>query len=302
MIESSRIGEEIMARKRLSDLLREEEQKAADNPAATPPDSAKPAAKTGKAAATAAKSKPAAETAEVIADQAEQVDTFVAELRQAESASPSVEATAEITVTAELEATITQLKAELEALQKAAHHQETAYQAQIQDLKKQIADRDDVHHQETADQTQIQDLKKQIADRDDAMQQLQIGLQQMQQQAEQAKTELEEARQMILQLSQVNGKTAAPAPKPAAPKSGLQTRPVLESSHAAEPELESKPLELIMPTAKPKTDERPKLHQLELRKLLDHPTQPGQVPEMPPETKPTEQPVKLTDTDVGWMD
>lgn len=272
---SSRIGGEIMARKRLSDLLREEEQKGADNPApVTPPKQTAPkqAPKTTGKATTpaAAKSKPAAETAEVIATQAEQVSSFVAELRD-QSDAASVPPAAEALAIAELETTIAQLKAELEAMQKAAHHQETAYQ------------------------TQIHDLKQQLAGRDAAMQQLQTSFEQMQQQAEQAKTDLEVARQMILQLSQVNG-------KPAATKSSLKTLPVLESPRAAEPELESKPLELIMPTAKSKTEERPKLHQLELRKVLDHPTQPGTIPEMPPETKPTEQPVKLTDTDVGWMD
>jgi hypothetical protein len=112
---------------------------------------------------------------------------------------------------------------------------------------------------------------------------------------EQLKAELESARTMILQLSEANAK---PTAKP------------LPSSRAAEPELESTNTQIVVPSAKsarpnpPATVERPKLHQLELRKMLDHPTRPGSLPPMPSETKPVEKEkeVKLSDTDVGWMD
>jgi hypothetical protein len=142
------------------------------------------------------------------------------------------------------------------------------------------------------------------------------------QQTEQLKAELDSAKQMILQLSQANAKPAPPAASkppaaPIAPIAPAASKPpaapaaqplqrnlsYLPSSRAAEPELESSNTQIVIPPAKPASLDRPKLHQLELRKVLDHPTRPGSLPPMSSEPKPAEkEEIKLSETDVGWMD
>jgi chromosome segregation ATPase len=307
MIEMARL-EVVMARKRLSDLLREEGQKAADQDAseAAKPNQASSAKSTDDATDNASDNTSDAEaipvTAEVIASQAEQVGDFVSELRDA-SAEPDHETDGAEADSSEsdnsesdnskvarsnpsapeltaLEATITQLNADLEMARQAAQSAQA---------------------QQVALQEKVTSLEAKVAAQAEVIQQLQTEKQQVeksQQQVEQLKAELESARTMILQLSQANAKpTTKPTAKP------------LPSSRAAEPELESTNTQIVVPSAKsaqpkqPSQGERPKLHQLELRKMLDHPTRPGSLPPMPSETKPAEkEKVKLSDTDVGWMD
>lgn len=266
-----------MARKRLSDLLREEGQKAGEDTKATEstnqPSQPKPSKQEDVEAAVPV-------TAEVIAAQAEHVEEFVSDLRSA-AAEPEPATAPSQPHQAELEKTIAQLKTELDTACQTAALQEAALKTQIADLQSQLAT------QETALQT------------------LQAEAQQAEQQSSQLKAELESAKQMILQLSQVNS-------TPVRPK---QTVPQpLPSTRAAEPELEPNKTQLVVPSTKLATNARPKLHELELRKVLDHPVRPGSLPPMsserpgslPPmssEAKPAEkEEVKLTDADVGWMD
>lgn len=262
-----------MARKRLSDLLREEGQKPDEKPAS------------GKTAPTKQPAKPVEEdpaipvTAEVIAHQAEQISEFVAELRDAAAPSAPIDtatiAQLEATI-AELEGTIVSLNTQLETKQQAALQKET-------DLQELIAN-----------------LEAKLDHQDELMQELKAEAKQAKQTAEQLQAELEDAKQMILQLSQANTKPAT------------THRPVLESSRAAEPELETRKQELIIPgqtkpaASQPKAPEPKanpvKQHQVVLRKLLDHPTQPGSLPPMPSEPQTAAPSMKLSETDVGWMD
>lgn len=269
-----------MARKRLSDLLREEGQKSTaqtdskkKTQETTPPSPAEvdtPAVDTVEVEAVAV-------TAEVIAAQADQVDDFVAELRDAATEPEETPAAnPDSTAIAELEETITQLKAKLATADQTAQTQADASQQQVADLQETVAD---LQAKITAQETTIQQLQKEL------------------QQVESLKSELDTAKQTILQLTQTKEKsTASPS--------------IIPSTRAAEPELEPSTAKLVMPTAKPTQIERPKLHQLELRKLLDHPTQPGSLPPMPSErisspakaSDKSDREVKLPETDVGWMD
>ncbi|XPM53484.2 MAG: hypothetical protein EDM05_035820 [Leptolyngbya sp. IPPAS B-1204] len=319
-----------MARKRLSDLLREEDQKAAARESAPEPASNQPSVdktdgnsdgKSGNQSGNQSSNQsgnqsdqtsaqtadsnlnpgpnPDTEaaaipvTAEVIASQAEQVGDFVNELRNAavepvgaevakekaaetDTVKSNVAPTVNPELVETLEATIAQLKQELTVAQERARAAE-AKQAALQD--------------------QIINLETQVAAQSEALQSLQNEKQQLQQQSqqvEQLQNELADAKTMILQLSQTNTK---PVAKP------------LPSTRAAEPELEPTNSQIVVPAAKPAPPDRPKLHQLELRRMLDHPTQPGSLPPMPSEPKPVEKDkvkdkdeVKLSEADVGWID
>lgn len=262
-----------MARKRLSDLLREEEQKGGEK---------SPEPETEQVSASPEVAKPdAAEpvvavTGEVIApDDLSQADR--GDLRNA-AAEPEPTPPAQTSDTrfsdaqaatqAALEGTIEQMKTELKSFQQmiqGAQTKATTLQAQIDQLNAETA----------AQQNKIQQLQAEV------------------EQSEQVKTELEAAKQMILKLSQ---------PSPAANKATKPAPSVLPSVRAAEPELDSKPVQMVVPAAKATPSDRPKLHQMALRKVLDHPIQPGSLPPMPSEAKIIEKEIKLSDADVGWMD
>ncbi|NJO78643.1 MAG: DUF3450 domain-containing protein [Cyanobacteria bacterium RM1_2_2] len=295
-----------MARKRLSDLLREEEQKGEEKSTSAletehtnaSPEPAKPEP------AKLEPAEPVVEvTGEVVAPETEPSQIRGLELRDAAALEPTPLTQAQNSpaqTQAErvaLETTIQQLKEELQSLQQrvqTAQTQEATLQTQVARLQAET----------TAQQSQIQRLQAEVA------------------QSEQVRTELEAAKQMILRLSQpqpqpaaapansatANSATASPATasparvSPAtASRAARSTPSVLPSVRAAEPELDSKPAEMIIP-AKTAAAERSKLHQMALRKVLDHPTQPGSLPPMPSETKSVEKEVKLSDADVGWMD
>lgn len=294
MIESR--GLEVdMARKRLSDLLREEEQKSGENAAEQTQPSSQPSAEED-VQPEAEKAIPA--TAEVIAAQAEQVDDFVADLRSAaaEPEEPQAEpetkpdpepASHHRPTKADLEAIIVQLKGDLESASQTTRTQTAALHEQI---------------------TQLQ---AQIATQEATIQQLQTEVQQAEKQSGQLKTELESARQMILQLSQINkpaeSPKAAPSPKPpSGPREAAPLPKPLSSPRAAEPELEPTRSDFIIPAGhmpRSAANARPRLHEMALKKVLDHPIQPGSLPPMSAEAKPAEkETVKLTDADVGWMD
>lgn len=117
------------------------------------------------------------------------------------------------------------------------------------------------------------------------------------QKSEQLQKELAEAKELILKLS-------APVPQAARSPSPY---PPIAASKAAEPELESSSNRMVAkPLAAPPGMNRDRPHQVELRKILDHPTQPGDIPYMPPEEfapvevkKPLPKP---PETDMGWVD
>ncbi len=195
---------------------------------------------------------------------------------------------AQAPVAPELEATILQLKQDIAAAQQIAQAAEALFNQQIADLQAKITEQD----------SQIQQLNTAA----------EATNQQANQQITQLKAELETARQTILQLSQP--KPPQPAARPGATFLGRSQPPtlpspaVLPSSRAAEPELEVSQSKMIIPerAAKPALS-RPKLHELELHKVLDHPTQAGSLPPMSSEPKPAEkESIKLSDADVGWMD
>jgi len=283
-----------MVKKRLSDLLREEGEK--------PEEGAESGEKLSESAegvdaVEAPEATEAIETtidvaAEVVATEAELVKGFMAELQAAEASKQAA-----IQTGSELEATILQLKQDIEAAQRMAQDAEAVFNQQLATLQAKLVEQDNL----------IQQLNAEA----------EAATQQSSQQVTQLKAELETARQTILKLSQVNPpKAAAVAPVPVAlarpsatflGRSQPPTMPspaVLPSPRAAEPELESRQSHLIMPSrpAKP-IPERSTRHELELHKVLDHPTQPGSLPPMSSEPKPVEkESVKLSETDVGWMD
>ena len=202
-------------------------------------------------------------------------------------AAPQIEIT-------QLETTVLQLKQDITAAQQLAQAAEAAFNQQLAKLQATIADRESSIQQLTAEAQSAQ--------------------QQANQQVTQLKAELETARQTILQLSQVNPPAKALS-TPARPGFLSRSQPpvmpspaVLPSPRAAEPELEPSRSQMIIPgratqRATQPVPERSSRHELELHKVLDHPTQPGSLPPMSSEPKPNPaETIKLSDTDVGWMD
>lgn len=249
-----------MARKRLSDLLREEAKKASES---EPQDGQEPDASATPGESSEKTPQPQQPTPKSTAqskvkstasnDSASQttVDTEAVALPE-EASAPAVE----------LEAMIAELKTALSTTRQTAEQQEAALKADIANLKQEL-----------------QNKQKQIDQFHSEVQQIQY-----------LKTELEDARKMILQLSQVNAQPAPPTPSP-------------PSTRVAEPELESSPN--VAQTAKPlpvkaRGDRKP--HEIELHKILDHPTQPGTLPTMPSEKITVQETSKLSDTDMGWVD
>lgn len=161
---------------------------------------------------------------------------------------------------AQLEETIANLETALATTQKNAQRRE-------QDLLQQIST-----------------LQTQLQEQQDLNARLKTGVEQV----GQLKAELEDARQMILQLSQVNAK---PAPA-VAPPAKVQ---------AAEPELETSQSKAIQPVqpSRSRVEIQPKSHQVALRRILEHPTQPGALPKMPSDRTPEKKPSEM---DMGWVD
>lgn len=279
-----------MARKRLSDLLREEAKKTSTGEASSP------------AGESETKSHQSSHRAKQANSENESSDSSA-------TASPTTidvpaqsvpiasdESTTSLSSTSHLEETIAQLQVALE------QERQTAQQQQVQ-LQQEI--------------TQLKSEQQQQADR---VKSLELEVKQSQQ----LKTELEEAKKLILQLSESNQQLQAkkqpvavaqpraaqspstpsplapahsappaalkPLPPPPAPEPGLESNPQSNSG-------KSQPAAGIVPM--PGRD-RP-IHELALRKILDHPTRPGALPTMssePPEYKEG----KLSETDMGWVD
>jgi hypothetical protein len=132
---------------------------------------------------------------------------------------------------------------------------------------------------------QLSDLKAQLEAKDTLIAKLQTEAQQ----AEQLRSELAEAKQMILKLSEVNAKPLATIPTAhvAPPKAEPKPEPKAEIKPAPRPTLQIEPSEPA----------RHSKHETALRKILEHPTQPGLPPSMPSESEG-----KITEIEIGWMD
>ena len=256
--------EAMMARKRLSDLVREEankaqpeaeqpavEQSAVEQPDAETPPTPKATVRSQSKAKSAQKPIPDASGDEPVDVKAEPV---TADPSEAEDSSLS-EAQTKIQ---EFEATIADLQSNLKSAYETAHKNEAKLKQKITDLQTELDEK-----QETIDQ--LQEDGKQVR---------------------QLKAELEDAKKMILQLSQVNAQPAPPRPTPAL-------------NRAAEPELESS--SSAMKPAAAKSSPPPKQNQIALRQILDHPTRPGKLPAMPSE-KFSEKVEETDKIDIGWMD
>lgn len=269
-----------MARKRLSDLVREEANKPSENKTSeteveqtasgqAKPDGKPEASQESQASKTAGRSrskakpnqessqpespsKPLSEpVSEPISEPIDvQAETVTAEDHQLLEAQTKIQ---------ELEGTIAELQAKLEAAHKTAQQTEAELKQEITELQTKL------HHQQT-ELEQLQTDGKQV---------------------NQLKAELEDAKKMILQLSQVNAQPAPPKPTPSLVRAA---EPELESSRPSRPPTH-------IPSSSP-----PKQNQIALRQILDHPTRPGKLPAMSSEKlkEPRlEEPEKI---DIGWMD
>jgi hypothetical protein len=173
-----------------------------------------------------------------------------------------------INPTAELEATIVELKAHLNTVQQAAAQRETELQEQVARLQSDLQ----------AKQTQINKLQAELD------------------QTHQLKAELEDAKKMILQLSQINAQPAPPVPtpniQPAEPELSTTSQPVRSQPVRSAP----------LPPPPPK-ETRP-TYPLAARRTERSPVARGSLPAMssePIEPSP-KQGSKLSDTDLGWVD
>jgi myosin heavy subunit len=268
--------EALMARKKLSDLVREEANKPKETEseqatsAQSPPDSAatsqsdtaktsasKPSTSKPSAPKSTSQSQPKANpqpsVSETVDVKAEPVEAEDSRLLAAQSK------VQDLGKVQDLETTIATLQSDLQAAQDTAHQTESKLKQTIKDLQAELDQK-----QETIDQLQTD--SKQMS---------------------QLKSELEDAKKMILQLSQVNAQPAPPRPTPAL-------------NRAAEPELESSST-AIKPASAPDRGFPPKQNQIALRQILDHPTRPGKLPAMSSD-KISEKAEDTDKIDIGWMD
>jgi chromosome segregation ATPase len=136
-----------------------------------------------------------------------------------------------------------------------------------------------VQPKDTVLSQQVSTLKAELEAKDTLIAKLQTETQQ----TDQLKAELAEAKKMILKLSEVNAKpltAISPIHTPASAKS--------------EPKPEAKPTLQVESSAIAHNSK----HETALRKILQHPTQPGSPPSMPSE----EREGKISEMDIGWMD
>lgn len=131
---------------------------------------------------------------------------------------------------------------------------------------------------------QINELKADLEAKGSLIEKLQAEIKQ----AEPIKAELAEAKQMILKLSEVNAKPLT-AISPTYPQ-GVAP---LHTPAATKPEPEPKStLQIESAAVAHKTQ-----HESALRKIFQHPTQPGSPPPMSSEREG-----QLSEIDIGWMD
>ena len=173
-------------------------------------------------------------------------------------------------------------------IEKEAPLEKTAgLEATVLDLKATL---DAVQPKDSVLLKQINDLKADLETKNSLIEKLQTEVKQ----AEHLKAELAEAKQMILKLSEVNAK-----PLTAISPSYPQGVAPLHTPAAAKPnpELKSNPepkstLQIESGAAAHKTQ-----HESALRKMFQHPTQPGSPPPMSSEREG-----QLSEIDIGWMD
>lgn len=193
---------------------------------------------------------------------------------------------------AELQAIVTDLTVELEAVRDRSQQLERELaelkaeretdQAQIEQLRQQ-ADQ----FKQQLDQAQQSDSSAELAQ---AQQRLEAELAQ----TAQLKSELEEARQLILKLSEANSKP--PEKSPEKPLEKPIDRPASTSQRAP---LQAKPLPqrggAIQPARPPAPPARPTVQPRPFVPV--RPVAPNNVPYMP-----SERDTRLTDADIGWVD
>ncbi len=131
---------------------------------------------------------------------------------------------------------------------------------------------------------QINDLKADLEAKSSLIEKLQTEVKQ----AEHIKAELAEAKQMILKLSEVNAKPLV-AIAPSYPQEVVPRHPPAAPKPEAEPK---STLQVESAAAAHKTQ-----HESALRKIFQHPTQPGSPPPMSSEREG-----QLSEIDIGWMD
>jgi hypothetical protein len=279
-----------MARKRLSDLLREEAKKPADV-----------AADVADAGATNADATGAGATGAVTPASSPASGTDPAPDATASNRSNSAPQ-------ADLEGAIAELQSTLETERRSAQQQQDSLQKEKAQLQSQLQAQMDLVQTLKAETQQIQQLKTDLAVAQADTQPIQ-----------QLKAELEEARKVILQLSEANqhlqAQLKAQPAQPLADKTQpAKTQPAKTQSAAPKPmPLPSSPepgLEKTQPKRQPAPTgivpmpgrdlpkgREPLQHEVALRKILDHPTPRTALPEMP-----SEKDSKLGETDIGWMD
>jgi hypothetical protein len=131
---------------------------------------------------------------------------------------------------------------------------------------------------------QVTDLKADLEAKDSLIKKLQTEAKQ----AEHIKAELAEAKQMILKLSEVNAKPLVAI----APSYPQEVAPV-STPAVTKPKPEPKStLQIESAAVAHKTQ-----HESALRKIFQHPTQPGSPPPMSSEREG-----QLSEIDIGWMD
>jgi hypothetical protein len=131
---------------------------------------------------------------------------------------------------------------------------------------------------------QVTDLKADLEAKDSLIKKLQTEAKQ----AEHIKAELAEAKQMILKLSEVNAKPLVAI----APSYPQEVAPVSTPAvNKPKPEPKST-LQIESAAVAHKTQ-----HESALRKIFQHPTQPGSPPPMSSEREG-----QLSEIDIGWMD
>lgn len=192
-----------------------------------------------------------------------------------------------------LQATIAELKDTLETVRHTAKQRETELLDQITQLESALQTKqalvEQLQPELQAKQTLVEQLQSELQSQQTLVEQLQAELKQ----SSQIKAELEDAKKMILQLSQVNAQPAKTAPSP----------------RAAEPELESVSSQQVPSTpAKAQSVDR-KPAPIALQRQPAYPARQSPFalsPELSPEKKSSEklfeQDGKLSDADLGWVD
>lgn len=343
-----------MAKKRLSDLLRDEVNKSADKAGQAAEPSSEPSNEPSNESANQSSNESANQSADQSAKStgakpAKPPEKLPASSQPTIDSADSAISEASPETPAEAKTTAPQgeplrlgvhpsqqnqqdATAEVAAAQSARRNSPTKAELEttIAELKTQL---ETAQQQKESFDQQIDHLQAEVKRQQSVIDQLQAEMQQ----SKSLRAELEEARQVILKLSEINVKpvdakyaskeqdtrkeTAGTATNGVAPTAHLhyvkagESKPITPQSaisksgapivpapsNAAEPELESKPVQFKMPTSNEDAGKLapPSRHQQELRRILDHPIRPAS---LPPMSTPQKEDKKLSETDMGWVD